>query len=171
MVEWIESILSELALHPSLLELELTESAWQLQDGVVDVLHSLKRLGVRLALDDFGTGYSSLGSLRSLPFERLKIDRSFITDMEHREDDRSLVRAIIAMGRSLKLAIVAEGVETPWQLNFLRNEGCHAIQGHLLGRPVSAADFDKEFPDRMSMRGLCFPGTKKLPRRRPSTIA
>jgi len=137
-------------LHPSFLELEITESALQIGDGVVAVLQELKQLGVRLALDDFGAGYSSLGSIRSLPLDRLKIDRSFVRDLQHQENDRSLVRAIIAMGRTLKLEVLAEGVETYSQVSFLRDEQCDEVQGYLLGKPMTANDFNARFPDRVA---------------------
>jgi EAL domain-containing protein (putative c-di-GMP-specific phosphodiesterase class I) len=112
-VKRVESVLYETGLEASLLELEVTESALQIEAGVVEVLQRLKALGVRLALDDFGTGYSSLGSIKCLPLDRLKIDRSFIRDLQHKAGDESLVRAIISMGRALNLEIIAEGVETP----------------------------------------------------------
>ena len=163
MLDWVKSVLRETGLDASLLELEVTESTLQIQEGVGEALHALKRLGVRLALDDFGAGYSSLGSLKSLPFDRLKIDRSFIRDLEHQADDRSLTRAIIAMGRNLKLAITAEGVETHSQLNFLRNEGCDEVQGYLLGKPMSPADLDRQFPDRMAQ----LPGAERKKRQKP----
>ena len=149
-VERVGSILHETGLQPSLLELEITESALQIGDGVVAVLQDLKQLGVRLALDDFGAGYSSLGSIRSLPLDRLKIDRSFVRDLQHQENDRSLVRAIIAMGRTLKLEVLAEGVETYSQFSFLRDEHCDEVQGYLLGKPMTANDFNARFPDRVA---------------------
>jgi EAL domain-containing protein (putative c-di-GMP-specific phosphodiesterase class I) len=148
LVEHVELILRETGFEPSRLELEITESALQIGDGPLEVLHQLKRLGVRLALDDFGSGYSSLGSIRSLPFDRLKIDRSFIQDVQSQANARSLISAIIAMGRTLKLEILAEGVETPAQLSFLRSEGCDEVQGYLLGRPMTAEELDIRFPDR-----------------------
>ena len=117
---------------------------------MVAVLQGLKDLGVRLALDDFGAGYSSLGSIRSLPLDRLKIDRSFVRDLQHEENDRSLVRAIIAMGRTLKLEVLAEGVETYSQFSFLRDEQCDEVQGYLLGKPMTANDFNARFPDRVA---------------------
>jgi diguanylate cyclase (GGDEF)-like protein/PAS domain S-box-containing protein len=146
----VRSILQETGLDPLLLELEITESALQIGDGVVAVLKKLKNLGVRLALDDFGTGYSSLGSIKSLPLHRLKIDRSFIQDLEHQNNDRSLIRAIIAMGRTLKLEILAEGVETYGQFRFLRDVHCDEVQGYLLGKPMPAEDFNVQFPDRVA---------------------
>lgn len=150
----VESVLYETGLEASLLELEVTESALQIEAGVVEVLQRLKALGVRLALDDFGTGYSSLGSIKCLPLDRLKIDRSFIRDLQHKAGDESLVRAIISMGRALNLEIIAEGVETPAQLNFLRDAHCDEVQGYLLGKPMNAVDFDHCFPDRVVKTSL-----------------
>lgn len=115
-VDRVEWILTDTGLDPSLLELEITEGALQVGDEVVQVLEELRRLGVRLALDDFGTGYSSLGSIKSLPVGRIKIDRAFVRDLQHDGNDRSIARAIIAMGRSLKVEILAEGIETYAQL-------------------------------------------------------
>jgi EAL domain-containing protein (putative c-di-GMP-specific phosphodiesterase class I) len=128
MVETVQSALAESGLEPALLELEVTEGAVQTGDGALDILNRLKALGVRLALDDFGTGYSTLSSLKLLPFDRLKIDRSFVRDVQHDVNGRGLARAIIAMGRSLSLDIIAEGVETQAQLEFLREEGCDEMQ-------------------------------------------
>jgi diguanylate cyclase (GGDEF)-like protein/PAS domain S-box-containing protein len=137
-VEVVRSALSDARLDPRLLELEVTEGALQTVVEAAEILGRLKAVGVQLALDDFGTGYSALSSLKLLPFDRLKIDRSFIRDLEQDPDDRALARAIIAMGRSLGLEIVAEGVETTSQLAFLRKHGCHEMQGYLFGRPEPA---------------------------------
>jgi EAL domain-containing protein (putative c-di-GMP-specific phosphodiesterase class I) len=149
-VKRVETVLRETGLQASLLELEITESALQIDDGIVRVLEGLKKLGVQLALDDFGTGYSSLASIKSLPVDRLKIDRSFIRDLPGQVGDRSLIRAIIAMGRTLNLEVIAEGVETYSQLRFLREERCEEVQGFLLGKPMTAADLDKTSPDRIA---------------------
>jgi diguanylate cyclase (GGDEF)-like protein/PAS domain S-box-containing protein len=149
-VEKVARVLSATGLDASLLELEVTEGALQTGDEIVDVLGKLRHMGVHLALDDFGAGYSSLGSIRSLPFHRLKIDRSFVRDLPNDVNDRSIARAIIAMGRSLNLEILAEGVESLAQLKILRDEGCHEIQGFLMGRPMPAEALDAEFPDRLA---------------------
>ena len=141
-VDTVESALQRTGLAPSLLELEVTEGALQTGQEATDVLGQLKRLGVRLALDDFGTGYSALSSLKLLPFERIKIDRAFVQDLQTDANARALARAIIAMGRSLNLDILAEGVETPPQLAFLREEGCDEMQGYLLGAPMAADEFE-----------------------------
>jgi diguanylate cyclase (GGDEF)-like protein/PAS domain S-box-containing protein len=149
-VDRVERSLAQTGLEASLLEIEVTEGALQSGDEVVEVLEQLRRMGVRLALDDFGVGYSSLSSIKSLPFHRLKIDRSFIRDLPHAANDRSIARAIIAMGRSLNLEILAEGVETLAQLRILQDEGCHEVQGFLLGHPMLAEALDTQFPDRLA---------------------
>jgi diguanylate cyclase (GGDEF)-like protein/PAS domain S-box-containing protein len=143
-VESVRSALAETGLQPDLLELEVTEGALQTGDGAPDILNRLKSLGVCLALDDFGTGYSALSSLKLLPFDRLKIDRSFMVDVAHDADSRALARAIIAMARSLNLEIIAEGIETAEQLAFLRAEGCDEMQGYLTGAPMTADEFAVE---------------------------
>jgi EAL domain-containing protein (putative c-di-GMP-specific phosphodiesterase class I) len=101
----------------------------------------LRDLGVALAIDDFGTGYSSLSYLRRFPLNALKIDRSFVHDLPHDEDAVALATAIIAMGRSLKLELIAEGVETPLQLEFLRAQGCERFQGYLFSPAVPPQEF------------------------------
>ena len=102
----------------------------------------LQRGGVSFAMDDFGTGYSSLTYLKRLPVDVLKIDRSFINDATHASNDVEIIRAIIAMAQSLKLGIIAEGVENQGQLDFLAGEGCHIYQGYLFSKPVPARDID-----------------------------
>jgi EAL domain-containing protein (putative c-di-GMP-specific phosphodiesterase class I) len=149
----VKSVLRETGLDAPLLEIEVTESALQTQEDVVGALHAIKSLGVGLALDDFGSGYSSLGSLRSLPLDRLKVDRSFIQDLQQDGGDRSLIHAIIAMGNTLGLKVIAEGVETELQLDFLRDAGCDEVQGFLFGKPMSAADIDIAYPSRIARLG------------------
>jgi len=124
------------------LELEITESALaERPEEALGVLRSLRELGVRLAIDDFGTGYSSLAHLKRYPIDVLKIDQGFIRDIPHSSDDMAISRAIIALGRSLDLQVLAEGVETPAQLEFLRSNGCDYYQGYLCSKPLPAADF------------------------------
>ncbi len=106
-------------------------------------LESIKSLGVGISMDDFGTGYSSLSSLRNLPIDTLKIDRDFVKDIPGDEDDAIIVTVIINMARLLKLNIVAEGVETVEQLEFLEREGCHTLQGYLLSRPAPPEELEK----------------------------
>jgi diguanylate cyclase (GGDEF)-like protein len=128
-------------LDPAYLELELTESILiQNTQSTLDTLQELKGLGVSLAIDDFGTGYSSLSYLHRFPIDTLKIDRSFIIRMDDCEEDLAIVTAIISMGLSLKMHVIAEGVETDKQLALLRDKGCHAIQGYLFSKPLSADD-------------------------------
>jgi EAL domain-containing protein (putative c-di-GMP-specific phosphodiesterase class I) len=106
--------------------------------ATVETLEALSRMGVKLAIDDFGTGYSSLSYLKRFRLDTLKIDQSFVSDITTDEDDSAIVMAIIAMGKSLQLRVVAEGVETKGQLTFLREQGCDGMQGYLFNRPVAA---------------------------------
>jgi diguanylate cyclase (GGDEF)-like protein len=137
----VEAILKETGLPPGSLELELTESV--LMDdrtNAMEILQALKELGSFIALDDFGTGYSSLGFLKSFPVDTLKIDRTFIRDIGEDEEDRAICSAIVTLGQALKLAVVAEGVETEEQMGILKQQGCHLIQGFLFARPMAADD-------------------------------
>ena len=104
------------------------------------LLQELKALGVSIAMDDFGTGYSSLSTLRAFPFDKIKLDRSFMAELESSPDARAIIRAVLTLGESLNIHVLAEGVETPEQLEFLRQEGCAEVQGFLLGRPAPMAD-------------------------------
>jgi len=137
--EVIERILAETGIDPHRVELELTEST--LLGNVEDAekaMHRLKALGVRFALDDFGTGYSSLLYLRSFPFDRIKIDRSFVRSIESAADAASIVHAIVSLGRGLGMKVTAEGVETAEQQLFLRAAGVHSLQGFRFGKPAPA---------------------------------
>ncbi len=123
------------------LELEITESVLVANPGTTTaILHSLKALGARVSMDDFGTGYSSLSYLRSFPFDKIKIDQSFVRDLGEAEDSGFIVRAVIGLGASLGMTTTAEGVETEAQLARLREEGCDEVQGYLFSRPVPAAE-------------------------------
>ncbi|MDF1582334.1 MAG: EAL domain-containing protein [Methyloprofundus sp.] len=126
------------------LELEVTESLIMHQQGLAE-LHKLEALGIRISMDDFGTGHSSLAQLKYLPISKLKIDRSFVKDLSADENDRIIAKTIIAMGHSLGLIVVAEGVETVAQQAFLVQEGCDLIQGYLLSRPLTVAQFTALF--------------------------
>jgi diguanylate cyclase (GGDEF)-like protein/PAS domain S-box-containing protein len=118
------------------LELEITESLLQISEQAVEIFKQLKSRGVTLAIDDFGTGYSSLSHIKHLPVDTLKIDRSFVQDIPHDPDDEAIAAAIIAMGHSLKLNVIAEGAETQDQVEFLRSQGCDEVQGFLFSKPV-----------------------------------
>ncbi len=137
----IATILQEEQLAPELLELELTEGLLlEATDSTRSQLNELKQLGLTLAMDDFGTGYSSLSYLKKFPIDVIKIDRSFIKDIPENEDDMEITSAVIAMAHNLKLKVVAEGVETPAQLTFLRRQNCDIGQGYLFDRPISGRD-------------------------------
>jgi diguanylate cyclase (GGDEF)-like protein len=143
-LENIRTTLEETRLEPPYLELELTESVLMRDIKITDsVLHALTRLGIKLAIDDFGTGYSSLSYLRQFPIHTLKIDQSFINQMTRNPDDAALVSAIINMGKSLKLRVVAEGVETPEQHAFLLAQHCDEGQDYYFGRPMAAETFTR----------------------------
>ena len=138
----VRAILNDTGLDPRHLELELTESGlMQDTETTTAVLRALKDLGVRLAIDDFGTGYSSLSYLRRFPIDTLKIDQSFVQDIDGDTEEAVLVSAIIAMGKSLKLGVVAEGIETGPQLAFLQSQHCAEGQGYYFSRPVAAEAF------------------------------
>ena len=141
-VDGIEQILEQTGLEPSLLELEITEGVlMQNIETTVNSLNRLKAMGVRLAIDDFGTGYSSLSYLQRFPIDVLKIDQSFIRGLSKDSSDAALVSAIISLGRSLKLTIIAEGVETLEQLNFLRAHQCEEGQGYYFSKAVEPDSF------------------------------
>ena len=136
----VERILAETGFDPARLELELTESVLLGNvDSAEAAMLRLKALGVRLALDDFGTGYSSLLYLRRFPFDKLKIDRSFVPAIEKAADAAAIVHAIVSLGRGLGMKVTAEGVETADQQLFLRAAGVHSMQGYRFGRAMSAA--------------------------------
>jgi len=138
LVAHVRQVLLETGLHPTRLELEITESTL-FQDTVdpLATMQALKAMGVGLAMDDFGTGYSSLNYLRRFPFDRIKIDRGFIADLEHNAGTRAIVHSVVGLGKALGLGVTAEGVETSGQLRILRAEGCDEVQGFYIGRPVS----------------------------------
>ena len=137
----VGNILAETRLAPSQLELEITESVLMQNDQAsMSNLDALQRQRIRIAIDDFGTGYSSLSYLKRFPVDTLKIDRSFIRDVINSRDDETIIKAIIAMARSLQVDIIAEGVETHGQLEFLRSSGCQSAQGFLLSKPFMAGE-------------------------------
>ncbi|MDQ3201332.1 MAG: EAL domain-containing protein [Pseudomonadota bacterium] len=141
-VESIEQILQQTGMDPTCLELEITEGVlMQNVEATVNTLNRIKALGVRLAIDDFGTGYSSLSYLRRFPIDVLKIDQSFIRGLSSDSNDAALVSAIISLGRSLNLTIIAEGVETLEQLEFLKAHQCEEVQGYYFSKPVEPDAF------------------------------
>ena len=138
----VRAALTGSGLSPARLELELTESVMlEDADGALSIMRSLKALGVRLAMDDFGTGYSSLSYLRSYPFDGLKIDKSFVSRLGESEDDRSIIKAIVGLGRALSLTVTAEGIETSEHLEILKSVTCDEGQGYYLSRPMDAVSF------------------------------
>lgn len=119
----------------NLLEIEITESTLQVLEDSRAILEKIRNMGISIAIDDFGTGYSSLSALKHRPIDRLKIDRTFMRDVPQNTQDRGIVEAIVSMGRTLGLKLIAEGVEREEQLKFLRQLQCDEVQGYLLGRP------------------------------------
>ena len=137
----VAAILAETGLAPERLELEITEGVLLADKAnAIDTLTALKQLGVRIAMDDFGTGYSSLSYLQSFPFDKIKIDRSFVAGLQGNDDARAIVKAVIGLSHALNLPVVAEGVENDYQLELLRSELCTEVQGYLIGRP---SDIDR----------------------------
>ena len=140
LVEEIQDALMSSGLPPSRLEVEITESVLLGDDAnVLQILHAVRNLGVRVSMDDFGTGYSSLSYLRRFPFDKIKIDRSFVNGLSGQTDCLAIVRAVIGLGRSLGMDVNAEGVETEQQRTMLEEEGCNELQGYLISRPVALA--------------------------------
>ena len=131
--------LAQAGVSPSRLEIEITESMLISKYGsAISILNSLLQLGVTVALDDFGTGFSSLTYLRKLPLSRIKIDQSFIRDMLEQPDCAAIVKSVIGLAQDLRIGVVAEGVETADQLEYLRQTDCDEVQGYLIGRPMPA---------------------------------
>ena len=144
LVEMVQGALSATGCQPQWLELEITESLLlDGSDGVRQTLEALAAMGITIAIDDFGTGYSALGYLTRLPVQTLKIDRSFVSELPGNTRSAELVKAIVSVGRSLNMVLVAEGVETREQADYLNSVGCHLAQGYLFSRPVEMAAFDK----------------------------
>ena len=142
LLEDIKAALDDSGMAPNLLELEITESmVMQNPAQMIAVLTNIKKMGVRLAIDDFGTGYSSLAQLKHFPIDTLKVDRSFIRNLPQDSENRAITEAIITMGKTLKLTVVAEGVETQAQEDFLRDHICDEMQGFHFSRPVAPDKF------------------------------
>ncbi|GLK75461.1 diguanylate cyclase [Methylopila jiangsuensis] len=142
-VELLHALLLETGLPPTRLEVEITETAL-IRDFLrtLTALRRLKALGVRIAMDDFGTGYSSLSNLRAFPFDKIKIDRSFVSGLDQNGQSAAIVRSVIGLGRGLGLPVTAEGVETESELSVLREEGCEGVQGYHIGRPAPIETFE-----------------------------
>ncbi|WP_346778063.1 EAL domain-containing protein [Paraburkholderia sp. Ac-20347] len=133
----VGTILKETGLAPERLELELTESTiFANRARSLEILREIKAMGVGIALDDFGTGYSSLDTLRAFPFDKIKLDGSFVKEIDSDPQAIAIIRAVLALGKSLGVPVLAEGIETPDQLQIISGEGCNEIQGFLFGRPV-----------------------------------
>ncbi|SFB88068.1 bifunctional diguanylate cyclase/phosphodiesterase [Massilia yuzhufengensis] len=144
LIAGLESVLADTMLDPDCLEIELTESLFMNDiTPAVDLLHRMKSLGVNLSIDDFGTGYSSLSYLSRFPIDVLKIDRSFVADITVDANDAAIVTSIIALAHNLKLAVIAEGVETLEQLDYLRSHGCDEMQGYFFSKALPAAEFEQ----------------------------
>jgi diguanylate cyclase (GGDEF)-like protein len=148
----IKSALEISGLKPRRLELEVTESLLLANsEATLQTLHALRKLGVRISMDDFGTGYSSLSYLRSFPFDKIKIDQSFVKDLSAKEDSRAIVSAVIGLGRSLGMSTTAEGVETEAQLDLVRQQGCTEVQGFLFSPPLPGSAISKLFAETSGM--------------------
>jgi diguanylate cyclase (GGDEF)-like protein/PAS domain S-box-containing protein len=146
LVATVSRVLSAAALEPRYLQLEITEGAVMTNvEHIIAMLYELRTMGVGIAVDDFGTGYSSLSYLKRFPIDAVKIDRSFVRDLATDPNDAAIVTTVIAMSRSLNLKVIAEGVETERQLEFLRDRGCDEFQGYLFGRPVPADQFERDY--------------------------
>jgi len=142
LVDEIDALLNEFEIPSSSLELEITES--MIMDDVdeaISIMQGLGDRGIKISIDDFGTGYSSLSYLKKFPIDILKVDRSFISDIENLSDDAPIVASIISMAQNLNLRVVAEGVETNAQLEFLRRHGCNMVQGYFYSRPLPADEY------------------------------
>ncbi len=146
LVDIVTGVLEKTGLQAQHLELEVTEGAlMQDLDATVKALSMLKQYGIKIAIDDFGTGYSSLSYLKRFPLDRIKIDQSFIVEIDRKSDTSKITQTIIAMAHRLKLQVIAEGVEHEHQAEFLRFHSCDEIQGFLYGKPVPAAEFEQLF--------------------------
>jgi EAL domain-containing protein (putative c-di-GMP-specific phosphodiesterase class I) len=145
----VMSALAGSGLAAQRLELEITESVLLLgSESTLATLHQLRKMGVRISMDDFGTGYSSLSYLRSFPFDKIKIDRSFVHDASSNEDSMAIIRAVTGLGASLRMTTTGEGVETQEELEYLKREGCIEAQGYLFSKPRPASEVYKMLESR-----------------------
>jgi diguanylate cyclase (GGDEF)-like protein/PAS domain S-box-containing protein len=169
-IQTVSRVLSETGIDPQRLELEMTESTLMADsDESVRMLHGFKKLGIRLSVDDFGTGYSSLSYLRRFPIDKLKVDRSFIKDISGSAGDKAIAKAIIALGHSLNLKVIAEGVETEEQLAFLKDHNCDEIQGFYFSRPLTTEAFADMLRNGGTRQSLM--GNGREPDRKPRTAS
>jgi EAL domain-containing protein (putative c-di-GMP-specific phosphodiesterase class I) len=149
LVDMVRNTLDETGLGPSSLDLEITETtAMQNAEVTVETLRALRALGVGISIDDFGMGYSSLNYLKRFPLNAVKIDRAFVNDITSSNGDAAIVSAVISMARSLRLRVVAEGVETAEQFAFLRSRECDEAQGFYFSRPIPAEDMTRMLIER-----------------------
>jgi EAL domain-containing protein (putative c-di-GMP-specific phosphodiesterase class I) len=143
-VDQVLDVLCRTGANPNNLRLELTESLLvENFEEIVEKMNRLKAHGLRFALDDFGTGYSSLNYLRHLPLDQLKIDRSFVQNMLQESTSGAIAQTIVSLGKAMSLPVMAEGVETEAQWNYLRGLGCHSFQGYLFSRPIPFGEFEQ----------------------------
>ncbi|MCC2963222.1 EAL domain-containing protein [Massilia sp. IC2-278] len=156
LVERVAAALQDSGLPPELLELEVTESLIMRDlQKAVDKMRELKAMGVSLSVDDFGTGYSSLSALKSFPISRLKIDKSFVSELAENPDDQAIAMAVISLGHKLNLKVIAEGVETEQQCAFLRENECDEMQGYLFSKPVTAGEIEDMVEQYVARPGSC----------------
>ena len=156
LINRIEHALQESGLAPMYLELELTESLiMQDLEQAISKMKELQAMGIKLSIDDFGTGYSSLAALKSFPISRLKIDQSFIRDLPDNENDKAIATAVISLGRTLNLRVIAEGVETEAQRIFLRDNGCDEMQGYLFSEPAAVSDIAQLLGRQPAIGRIC----------------
>jgi EAL domain-containing protein (putative c-di-GMP-specific phosphodiesterase class I) len=142
----IVGALAASGLSPTRLEIEITESVLlHNKEATLAVLHQLRALGIRIAMDDFGTGYSSLTYLQSFPFDKIKIDRSFVKNITENSSSLNIVRAVAALANGMGMTATAEGVETAEQLHSIASEGCTEMQGFLFSKPLPAAEIERQF--------------------------
>ncbi|MFN3791226.1 EAL domain-containing protein [Massilia sp.] len=168
----LESVLLDTMLDPDCLEIELTESLFMSDvTPAVELLHRMKSLGVNLSIDDFGTGYSSLSYLSRFPIDVLKIDRSFVADITHDANDAAIVTSIIALAHNLKLAVIAEGVETAEQLDYLRSHGCDEMQGYFFSKPLAAEEFEQLLIQRKALPPPRHAQADTMPEDAPDSVA
>ena len=159
LTDTIRRALDDAGLQPQYLEVELTESAVMSDpEESIAILEQLSAMGVLVSVDDFGTGYSSMSYLRRFPIDKLKIDRVFINEIASRPEDASIVRAIVSLAHSLRLKVVAEGVETPAQLDFLKAVGCDEYQGYHFSRPLPAGEFERVVRETAAQTGTLSAG-------------